>query len=841
MNLQELMNSTWQTNTTNDIGWSFNVLDTIDKENLAVKESWKQKLAKHLQDRSALRKAIKTWEKSSWNKKVDNKTVRTSEVADTFTDAMVFLGKDPEYMLETYWKDKWNLDLINKVKALQNGKYSGDIQNYIDGNANDLTWLVSSIFPTYVNWWQFAVDRATPNQTTKTTEVNIPEWTKVLQWDTRSTSESVWDKIQNFRWSDIGLASEWRPIKTAANLVGWFVDTTQKIIPWLMDMFSSLTETSPEKFNQALDEWYYIQSWVKKDARAQYESEVKNQWYKGSYDQWINDVKNRYGDYYNWVTNTRQSVDDNRSDFWFNTMDEDMQSFWAWELWSEIWQQVLLDKWLTSALWKWYELYKWSKLANNAWKWTELAVKSSELSAPWTQLANPALATIKNADGTVNPEVVKESKDIATKVMDWLSKSPTVKWAKDAMEFQLIWDVQDGKLSDAQAYWINATVWWILGKIIWTTKEWVDYLTNPKESLQTSLKRLGVKDTDEIINLAEIWAKDWTKPSALQTVTQQTIKEAKENAVKIRDKVWEEELWPIRKSLPNDVNADIEKDLIAPLNESITNKWIGGKIVYKDGVASVEWNAGEYTEALKAIADKINSIKSNLEQKLELQAQWKTVDIPSSTRIYEEIYSDLKRVSMNEKDNAVKKNILDIQNDMLDVVKKQLTPEQYEAYKKALENYSKAATRVTKIEKAESMMMNRNLTDQWMFKDWQYLSDFLTELEKDWIISKNGADRRVLAIIADAFYGEPIKDSDKLIYPSLPWIMEALIRIARSKTINPKWAKMPIIWEIWWGWKKFNYDYKPAPWTKIIGSVGKTTQTAGVWKAANAAADNWED
>ena len=110
------------------------------------------------------------------------------------------------------------------------------------------------------------------------------------------------------------------------------------------------------------------------------------------------------------------------------------------------------------------------------------------------------------------------------------------------------------------------------------------------------------------------------------------------NAVKIRDKVWEEERWPIRKSLPNDVNADIEKDLIAPLNESITNKWIDGKIVYKDGVASVEWNAGEYTEALKAIADKINSIKSNLEQKLELQAQWKTVDIPSSTRIYEEIY-----------------------------------------------------------------------------------------------------------------------------------------------------------------------------------------------------------
>lgn len=840
MNLQELMNSTWQTNTTNDIGWSFNVLDTIDKENQAVKESWKQKLAKHLQDRSALRKAIKIWEKSSWNKKVDDKTVRTSEVADTFTDAMVFLGKDPEYMLETYWKDKWNLDLINKVKALQNGKYSGDIQNYIDGNANDLTWLVSSIFPTYVNWWQFAVDRATPKQTTKTTEVNIPEWTKVLQWDTRSASESVWDKIQNFRWSDIGLASEWRPIKTAANLVGWFVDTTQKIVPWIMDMFSSFTETSPEKFNKALDEWYYIQSWVKKDAREQYESEVKNQWYKGSYDQWINDVKNRYWDYYNWATNTRQSIDDNRSDFWFNTMDKDMTSFQAWELWSEIWQQVLLDKWLTSALWKWYELYKWSKLANNAGKWTELAVKSSELSAPWTQLANPALATIKNADGTVNPEVVKESKDIATKVMDWLSKSPTAKWAKDAMEFQLIWDVQDGKLSDAQAYWINAWLWAFLGKMLWLWRSTWKYIADPKEKLQTSLSRLWVEDTDEIINLAEIWAKDWTKPSALQATTESAIKEAKENATKIRDRVWEEELWPIRKSLPNDVNADIEKDLIAPLNESITNKWIGGKIVYKDGVASVEWNAGEYTEALKAIADKINSIKSNLEQKLELQAQWKTVDIPSSTRIYEEIYSDLKRVSMNEKDNAVKKNILDIQNDMLDVVKKQLTPEQYEAYKKALENYSKAATRVSKIDQAESMMMNRNVVDQWKFKDWQYLSDFLNELEKDGIISKNAADRRIAAIFADAFYGWPVKDTDKLIYPSRPWFMEKILQTTWDIAKNPKWTKF--LWqEIWWGWRKFNTNYKPAAWTKIVSWIWNRGSAAGIWKATTSAADDWED
>ena len=71
-------------------------------------------------------------------------------------------------------------------------------------------------------------------------------------------------------------------------------------------------------------------------------------------------------------------------------------------------------------------------------------------------------------------------------------------------------------------------------------------------------------------------------------------------------------------------------------------------------------------------------------------------------------------------------------------------------------------------------------------------------------------------------------------------MMEALIRIIRSKTINPKWTK--ILWqEIWWWWKKWNYDYKPAPLTKAIGNAGKTAQTVGVWKASNAAADDWED
>ena len=827
MNLQELMNSTWQANNNaNEIGWGFDVLNTINKENEDLMQSFRNVMYDRFKQRSDMRKNIKLWKVTTWNKENDNKTVKTSELADTFTDAMVFLGKDPQYMLDTYWSSEGNINLINKVKWLQWGKYSGDIQNYIDGKSNDLTWLVNNIFPTYVSWWNFEQDR-TKSAEEKTANTQDTRSQQTLEWYT----PSAWDKMVNFRWSDIWLAHEWRPVKSVANVVGWAVDTAQKVPAWISDIANKAFMMSPEEFNEKIDKWWY--SW-------DYDYDKEHWIFNWTYEQWKDYIKDDYAQRYTKATTNVQQIDDNRWEFWFNTMDPDSTSFKIWELWAEIWEQVLLDRWFAKVLWEWYKIYKWSKNVKKATKWTELATKSSELAAPWTELSNPALATIKNADGTVNPEVVKESKDIATKVMAWLSKSPTVKWAKDAMEFQLIWDVQDGKLSDAQAYWINAWLWAFLGKMLWLWRSTWKYIADPKEKLQTSLSRLWVEDTDEIINLAEIWAKDWTKPSALQATTESVIKEAKKNATKIRDRVWEEELWPIRKSLPNDVNADIEKDIIEPLNESITNKWIGGKIVYKDGVASVEWNAGEYTEALKAIADKINSIKSNLEQKLELRAQWKKVDIPSSTRIYEEIYSDLKRVSMNEKDNAVKKNILDIQNDMLDVVKKQLTPEQYEAYKKALENYSKAATRVSKIDQAESMMMNRNVVDQWKFKDWQYLSDFLIELEKDWIISKNAADRRIAAIFADAFYGWPVKDTDKLIYPSLPWFMEKILQTTWDIAKNPKWTKL--FWqEIWWGWRKFNTNYKPAAWTKIVSWIWNRGSAAGIWKATTSAADNWED
>jgi hypothetical protein len=110
----------------------FNVISAVEEEKKSAKDVAREKLTQHLKNRSDLRKAIRSWEKSSWNKDVDNKTVNTSTLADTFTDVMVSLGKDPAYMQERYGNSKWNMELINKMKWLQWGKFSWDIQNYID-------------------------------------------------------------------------------------------------------------------------------------------------------------------------------------------------------------------------------------------------------------------------------------------------------------------------------------------------------------------------------------------------------------------------------------------------------------------------------------------------------------------------------------------------------------------------------------------------------------------------------------------------------------------------------------------------------------------------------------
>lgn len=812
MKLNELMVSETQPKEPTYSGnVGFDVISAIENEKKASKEVERKNLADFLKKRSDFRLQLRTWKQTMWDKEVDKKTVNTSSLADTFTDIMVWMGKDPKYMQDTYGSSQGNIDLINKMKAIQGGKFSGDIQNYIDGRNTDLTWLVTDMFPDYMakkNWIQTNVTAQTTTTPTKKAEVSQP-----LTSDTRSAWDKMVDKTVNFQWSDIWLASEKKPIKWLLNILWWFIDTTEKIIPWTMDIFYELTTTSPEKFNKALDEWYYIQSWVKKNAKEAYDRAVKYQWYNGTYNQWVNDAKNSYAQMYEMNTSWTDEIGEGRWDFWFNTMDEESREFKAWELGSEIIQQIALDKWLSKAVSEGAKLYKAARWAELATKWTELATK-------WTELA------VKWEETLANPKNVKEAKDIWKRIVDWFTKEwawqtivkSSLWWTRWWLEYQFIWDINEWKLSPTQAYWISAWLWTLMGLISWVVTAWWDAVVQPQERLKTSLQRMWMQDIDDVINWSEAAAKDGTLPSAQQRVIDGAVKEAKENIKKKLQSAWDE-LGKFRKNMWwSDLGIE---DFNWTINKALTKKWIWAQIVEKDGKYIVEWYPWEYWEILNKVVDRINSLKTNLANKKALFEAWWEIEITSNTSQFEDLLSDLKWFSYREPNAEVRQKFIEIENDLLKDLENNMSKEEYSKYNELLNNYSNLKNKSQKIGELEQKMSSNSISKQPKMDDWQYVSDFLDELFEDKIIiSPNTKDKRIAAIYSDAFYQVPVKESDRVMYPSPSWAWQEVERKLVRLFRNPKSR-------ITWWWKSMAKDYKPSKlraWTKnVLRQAKKTT------------------
>lgn len=800
MNLNDLMTSETTTQEpTYSWGLDFDVISAVEEEKKSAKDIAREKLTNHLKQRSELRKAIRSWEKSSWNKQADNKTVNTSTLADTFTDVMVSLGKDPAYMQERYWTSEWNIELINKMKGLQGGKYSGDIQNYIEGKNTDLTWLVNNMFPDYI-----AAKTWTPTQVTTETVTTQPvkkEEVNALKWDTRSWWEKMAEWMSQFRWSDIWLESERRPLKPVIEFWAWVYDDLRKVVPWIKSIANSLTMDKPEDFAKKIDDWMY------KDDYA-YD---KEHWYTWSYNQWKQDMKDKYEEKYNKETSLTKEIDKNKWDMRFNLVDEESKAFKWWELTSEIWQQILLDRRLTSALSKLWWAYKVSKWTKAAAEWTKLATE-------WTELA------VKWEETLANPKTMKESKNIWQKIVDWFNKplpKAWLEWWRAWLEFQLIWDVKDWKLSDAQAYWISAWLGAILSSTLWLIWAGGKSIVQPQEQLRTSLWRMWVKDVDEILNWAEAWAKDWTLPSALQRTTDAAVKEAKQNVKKALDEAWAS-LRDFRKNLwQSDLRvADFNKTI----NKWLTEKWIWAKIVEKDGKYVVEWYPWEYGDILNKITDRMNSAVENVKNKYELYKAWENVDFWTSTSVFEDLLSDLKWYSFKEPNAEVRQKFIEIENSLMDDLKWSMSDAQWKEYKKYLDDYAKKKTKYKKVEELEWKMNSRNVIDQPKMEDWQYLSEFLDELMSDWSISQWTKDRRIAAIFADSFYGVPVKQSDKVMYPSKAWWIEEIMRAFTRFFRNPRSS-------ITWWWKSYAKDYVPSTARKTTKNVLKKAKNAAVWKS----------
>lgn len=794
--------------------WDFNVFDTISEEKEYANRVSRDNLVKHLKDRSSLRKAIRSWEKTTWSKERDTQVVNSSELVDWLTDVLIWLWKSPEEVSK-YQTSTGNMEAINKLKQLQWWKFSGDIQNFIDWkSAMDATWMLSQIFPEYMaNKWYWL---ASPEEVAS---VQKDEWW--ISWDTRNWLQKAWENIINFRWSDIWLESEARPIKWIWNYLWWVVSDAQKIIPWAMDIINQVTMTSPEKFSQQLDKWYYIQNWVKRDAKEMYNSAVKNQWYKWSYNQWVEDAKNSYANLYNQSTSQAEQVSKDRWDFWFNTVDEESQWFQLWELSTEVWQQLLLDKRLTSAFNKWVDLYKTYK----AIKWGKDIAKWTELATRWTELA------LEWAEDLSKPQTMQESKNIANRIIDWYNKwgklqdfvKAWAEWWKSWLEYQLIWDVQDWQLSDAQAYWTSAGFGTVLWTIFNVLGKWWQAVSEPSEWLRTSLKRLWVEDVDEVINWAEAAAKDHTLPSAKQRVRDAVVTEAKKNVKDKLDEVWKN-LWNFRKKLWWS-DLTLEWDFIDPINKALSNKNIWAKIVKVDWKYVVDWYPKWYWDILNKVADSLNSLEYSVKEKMARAAAWEKVEFLSDVWMVEDLLADLKGFSMYEKDKVVQQKMIEIEKDILERIKKWMSPKQAADYEKYLNEYATNKVRYKKVDELEWIMNKWWIADQWKMSDGQYLSDFLEELYSDKVISKNAKDRRITAFFADAIYWVPLKPWEKVPYPTKYWWLEEAQRRI-TKMINLPKNKVT-----WW-WRSYAWNYKPSATRSALKKWAKQAKTTTIWKMA---------
>ena len=801
MNLNDLMTS--ETNTQEPSyswGLDFDVISAVEDEKKSAREAGRERLEQHLKQRSGLRKAIRSWEKSSWNKEADKKTVNTSTLADTFTDVMVSLWKDPAYMQERYWTSDGNIELINKMKWLQWGKFSWDIQNYIDGKNTDLTWLVNNMFPDYIaaKTWTPKVEKNKGGGLAPV-EDNRSNWDKAMVW------------ASQFRWSDIWLESERRPLKWVIEFWAWVYDNLRKVWPWIKSIWNRLLMDTPEEFNEKIDWWAF--SW-------DYDYD-RQHWYNWSYNQWKEDTKKEYYERYMRETNLTKEIDDNKGDLWFNVVDEETPAFKWWEIWSEVLQQILLDKWITNAV-------KWGVRGYKAMKWTKTAVKGTELATKWTEIATKWTEGAETA--LKNPATKEEAKTIWQKITDWFKKPWTkqdlvkawAEWWKAWLEFQLIWDIQDWQLSDAQAYGISAWIGTLLAMTLWLFWAGGKAVSQPQEKLRTSLSRMWVKDVDEILTRAEAWAKDWTLPSALQRTTDAAVKEAKENVKKNLTKAGEN-LWNFRKNLWwSDLTVE---DFNNTLNKSLTKRWIWAKIVERDGKYVVEWYPWEYGEVLNKITERMNSALENLKNKYKLYEAWENIDFWSNTSLFEDLISDLKSFSMKEPNAEVRQWFIEAENDLLNELKWSMTDEQRKQYQQYLEDYAKNKTKYRKVEELENKMNSRNVLDQPKMEDWQYMSDFLDELMSDWSISQWTKDRRIAAIFADSFYWVPVKQSDKVMYPSKAWWIEEIMRAFTRFFRNPRSS-------ITWWWKSYTQDYVPSKTREIVGKSFKKGKEIVVWKTA---------
>ena len=803
-----------------DIIW-FDVFKSVKDEEEEATKSINDSVRDLLKKRADNRLAIRKSDTSATSESQKNR--RTS----TLVDLWVQMLNDKwvsSWDLQQYLKDpkKW-MELVDNIKSIDNGRYSWEIDNYINWlSPDDWTWLFVKIFPDYAEkFWYW-----TPKQENKVQQA-------LQSWDM-----SAWDKIGSWTRN----TALWRTAKSlvtnASNLVLWAANDLAELALWWADLVNNVIK------------WVSLQSpdsYLKQLTSSQWKErykEVVNAWkYNWSFDKWVEDAYNKYSEMYNntmWEEWLQDKYKNWRDSLWYD------ENAWGTQVWwfgtdvaTFFWWDYLAKKFLnfTNKAYKWYKLSKAAKTL----KWAEEIWAADMVKAEWAWDLFKTLKS-KNEREMAWNIFDKISNAFVQSISEWWTPtalSRALEWARMWTEMQWIEDIKEWELSKPAAYAYSALANSILNVWLWAASDIFWKLVEPNELVKTSASRLPSQQIDQYTSMAKKAAAEPRAEHPLSYVYNKATNVAKSKINWALKAAWEK-LWKIRKNLPQ---SWIQvSDAIWEINKWFekNNMWV--RIVWNvnDGY-KLEWTAASSENALWWIINKLNSMLSELTFKFK--EWWR---IPTNTEVFENFYTALKRIWWTA-EKTDKPMFEEIEKQIRTYLDDAMWPKAAKEYADALAENAELYWIQDVVPEIEWHLKALNTPEWWWWarlSNWMSLTEYADLLEKYWF-AKNLLEQREIAAYLQAYYNVPMTAGDRAAYPSLAWLLERWQTMMQKLFASPEWnnflrAITPISKTLWrplsarWKW---NIETR---WQKIYSTIWETIWNAVKWKTSTTISE-WID
>lgn len=738
-------------------GWDniiwFDVFSSVEKEQKQaqrdVAKDMRELLKKRASARTELLKSNTDW----WKR-----NARTSELVDWAIQILNDMWASPQE-LEQYTTSKGGLEMINNLKLVDNGRYSWEIENYLNWNSPyTYNQLMSQIFPDYMEKYWYS------------------------DWTLEAWSLTPWQKFMWWTNTNEAARTTKRILKWASNLVLWAANELAEFTLWFGDFINNIVQDAALQSPDS-----YLKDLTSKKWQERYQQVVDAGKYNWTYEQWVNEAYDKYASLYDktmsepWVKEQYETWRDTNKLNWY---DEDAPMTQVWEWWTKIGEWFGMDAVMKDALKlirAWYKWYKWLKAAQ-ALRGTT-AVWDADIIAAWSSDDIFRALSSKTERELAWNMFTKLSEAFAKSISDWTPNtlSRILEWSRIWMEMQALDDIHEWELSSPAAYAFSAlfnsvfnvtlgTIWDIIGKAI-----------TPNDLIKRSLSRVDAQTIDKYTTMAQRASTDARLEHPLAYVTKKATNTAAKKVENALKSEWAK-LWNIRKNMP-ETNLQIS-DAIEKINEGFSKNNMGVRIVWNaEEWFRVEWVISSSDKAIEWIVNKLNSMLSEVKFKAQ---EW--AKVPTNTEAFENFYTSLKRIWWNA-EKQDKPMFQEIENSVREYLDNAIWKEYAGKYADALASNAELYGVQDALKELPSYLKDIDKAEWWgqnLLSNWMTLNELLDHLEKKWF-APNLIDEREIAWYLQSYYKVPITNWDRVMYPSPSWALQEAQKITLRAFQNPRW------------------------------------------------------